>query len=216
MENLRYKFIEYEAEFISSNGSEKSIENLCDIVYILRDIEKRNFEENYILAKIYNMLGENIFALKIIDNALLTAKDIEIEKFKALQNKINERDVWNTKIYRDLRESKLINEPTLLKLEDFICLKDIDDTYYMQISDEIKHIVILNKNLKAQSGFPGCNFYSENEPDEILLQSLIEYIEWLGKIKNELLTFYNTSNFDYKTYNVGQEWFDGLNVLIYR
>jgi hypothetical protein len=46
-----------------------------------------------------------------------------------------------------------------------------------------------------------------------LLQSLIEYIKWLGQIKDEVIDFYNNSNFRHKLTNVGQIWYDGLDVF---
>ncbi len=214
MEKLLNKFINLKKEFINTKGSEKSVENLYDIIYLLKEIEERNFEENCILTEIYYLIGKDIFALKIIESTLLNAKGEEIEKLKSLKNKIDSRtDKWNVKIYRDLRNSKLIKNPTKLKTEDFIIEIDIDNSYCLKISPTIDQIVILNKNFKNGDGLGDCYVFSNNKPDESLLISIIDYIEWLGKIKGELLTFYNDSNINYKINNVGQEWFDGLNIF---
>ena len=110
MEKLTTRFINAKKEFLDSKASEKSVENLYDIIYFLKNIKERNFEENYVLAEIYNLVGENIFASKIIEESLVNAKGKEIESLKSIQNKIeNQLDNLNVKIYRDLRDSKLKN-----------------------------------------------------------------------------------------------------------
>ena len=149
MEKLTTRFINAKKEFLDSKASEKSVENLYDIIYFLKNIKERNFEENYVLAEIYNLVGENIFASKIIEESLVNAKGKEIESLKSIQNKIeNQLDNLNVKIYRDLRDSKLIKEPSKLNIEDFIIEKDIDNSYCIKISKRINNIIILNKNIK--------------------------------------------------------------------
>ena len=56
MEKLLNKFINLKKEFINTKGSEKSVENLYDIIYLLKEIEERNFEENCILTEIYYLI----------------------------------------------------------------------------------------------------------------------------------------------------------------
>lgn len=215
METLTERFLKAQTEFFTSNASEKSIENISDIVCFLKERKERNFEENYILAQAYNLLGENIFASKIIEKSLLTAKDIEIEKLRILKDKIDSRDIWRVKHYRDLRDSKAIKESTKLSIEDFIVSEDIDNTYCIKISERIKKLVIINKHMRNESKAGDRDVYylfSEKKPSNFILQALIEYIIWLGGLKNELINFYNASNFDHKLNDVGQDWFDGLEV----
>jgi hypothetical protein len=214
VEKLTTRFINAKKEFQDSKASGKSVENLYDIIYFLKNIKERNFEENYVLAEIYSLVGENIFASKIIEESLVNAKGKEIEKLMSIQNRIeNQQNNWNVKIYRDLRDSKLIKEPLKLNTEDFIIEKDIDNSYCIKISKRINNIIILNKNIKNCTGFNDCYIFSSKEPDEDLLTELIDYIKWLGQIKNELLVFYKNSNFKHKINNVGQKWFDGLNIF---
>lgn len=214
MEKLTTRFINAKKEFLDSKASEKSVENLYDIIYFLKNIKERNFEENYVLAEIYNLVGENIFASKIIEESLVNAKGKEIEGLKSIQNKIeNQLDNLNVKIYRDLRDSKLIKEPTKLNIEDFIIEKDIDNSYCIKISKRINNIIILNKNIKNGAGFGDYYIFSSKEPNDYLLTQLIDYIKWLGQIKSELLVFYNSSSFKHKFNSVGQKWYDGLNVF---
>lgn len=213
MEKLITRFINAQKEFIHSKGAEKSVENLYDIIYSLHESSERNGEENYILAESYHLVGENIYAAKIIESALLNAKGKDEQRLKSLQKKVDlQLKGWNTKQYRDLRDSRSVKKPTKLKIEDFIIEKDRDNSYRIKISPDIKTIVILNKHLKNGDGFGDCYLFSHTAPDELLLLTLIDYIEWLGRIKQELLVFYNNSYITGKIDNAGQEWFDGLHV----
>ena len=215
MKKLTTKFIDAKKEFLNSKGSEKSVENLYDIVYLLKGIEERNFEENYILAQIYKLLGEIIFAEKIIDKELVKSNLIQKMKLKQLLFKLNKLDNWNVKIYRDLRDSKLIKKPTILSIEDFIILKDKME-YCIGISNKIKSLVIINKNIIIENRLfnDGNNIaFSQTEPTNALLVKLLEHIEWLGQIKDELLSFYNKDFFgEGKLNNVGQKWYDGISI----
>lgn len=170
MKELTTRFIYAKKEFINSNGSESSVENLYDIVYLLRDIKDRNSEQNYILAEIYNLVGKNIFASKIINNSLINAKGKEIERLKSIQKRIdNQRNNWNVKKYRDLRDAKIIKDSTKLNIEDFIIFKERDNTYTIKISEKIKNIVILNKKMPNENEYG--YLYSEKEPNTYYLQN---------------------------------------------
>jgi hypothetical protein len=217
MENIFLKFINAKAEFIGSKASEKSVENLYDVLYLLVDIKERNFDEEYTLAKTYDLVGENIYASKIVEKLLTNnSNDVEIKKLKTLEQKIKNQNIWSRKLYRDLRDARIIKQPTKLNLEDFIISKDRDE-YCIEISDKFENIVILNKNVKNEGLRGNSNNYiafANKEPTDYLLNRLMDYIEWLGQVKNELLDFYNNSFFDEgKIYNVGQKWFDGLEVF---
>lgn len=214
MKNLTEEFINAKADFLKSNGSEKSVEKLYDIVYFIKDLKDTTFDEEYILAEIYNILGSTIYASKIIDKNLKTSNYIQALKLKELQLKINDRDIWNIKIYRDLRDSKIKKNPTKLIVEDFIISPSSNQGYYIKISERIKNIVILNKNMRNESlmGLDACLIFSEKKPDQYSLLLLIEYVIWLGQIKEEVLDFYNKAVFRDKLPDVSTNWFDGLRI----
>lgn len=217
MHELNAKYINAKSEFIDSKGSEKSVENLYDLIYVLKEIKERNFNENFILAEIYYLVGKRIYSSKIIENSLKNCNAIEFEKLMFIKNKLdNDWGDFNIKIYRDLRDAKLVKQPTKLNIEDFIIRQNIFDKFCLDISDKIKYIVILNKNFKNEDiwGREFTDFIiSENEPNNKLLLKIVDYIQWLGEINKELIYFYNDKEFDHKVSNVGQEWFDSLNIF---
>lgn len=210
MDQLTTKFVNAQKEFIKSNASEKSVEDLYDLIYLLQERKERNFEENYILAQIYYLIGENTTASIIIKEALVNCKNREITRLNAIDNKIKkERNVWTfKKTYRDLRDAKLIKSPTVLTIEDFCISKERDDLYVIEISEKHKNIVVLNKNKKNTD-----TIFCKKEPNENLLLFLVEYVKWIGQIKDELISFYNNFSYKFKNENVGQKWFDGLDVI---
>lgn len=216
MENLQSHFIKLKNEFIQPVVSEKSVENLYDIIYLLEKNENRNFNETYFLAEALNLVGQNIYAEKIIENKLVeNLNKTELEKLKKLKQIIKSRDIWNIKKYRDLRDAKILKEPTKLNLSDFIISKNISE-YCIALSNEIKDIVVFNKNVQIEKLLFNENnniAFSQKDPTNILILKLIEHIEWIGQTKIELLHFYNEEFFgEGKLYNVGQKWYDGLNV----
>ncbi|SEO55306.1 hypothetical protein SAMN05444671_3757 [Flavobacterium sp. CF108] len=216
MKEIAKEFIDAKAEFLKSNGSEKSVEELYDIIYFLEDVKKPTFEEEFILAKIYNMVGSNIFASKIIDKSLEKSNMnmMQIAELKELKSEIDGRDIWNVKIYRDLRDSKIKKDPTKLIIEDFVISQTNSGSYDIKISEKIKNIVILNKNVPNEAvwGDEACFIFSDKKPDLYILLLLSEYIIWLGQVKDEILDFYNGADFRDKLRNVSTNWFDGLKV----
>lgn len=207
MERITKLFIEAQTDFRKSKASEISIEKLYDIVYLLKN-KDRTFEESYILAQVYNLLGERIYALKIIESYLKNSSKKESQKLNTLLNQIKKQDPWNTRHFRDLRESRLIKEPTILSDKSFIINRDIDNSFYIKVSDETENIVVLNKNVSAKD----CNIFSKKEPNSNIIQIVIEHIKWLGQMKDELIHFYNNTKIEYKIGDIGQNWFDGLRV----
>lgn len=217
MENIIQTFINAKTEFINSNASEKSVEKNYDVIYSLVEIEKRNFDENYLLAQAYHLIGQNIYASKIIDENLIDAtKEVEIEKLKKLQQKVDNQDTWRITHYRDLRDAKIIKDPTILCVNDFIITKDQNE-FCIEIIDRINNIIILNKNVKNKDIWGKKNNYiifSTIEPNKSLLLKLADYIKWLGELKVELLDFYNDFSFiEGKLDHVEQKWYDGLKVF---
>lgn len=220
MENLLQKFNDAKSEFINSNAKEKSVENLYDIIYLINGINEKNFEEDFILAQIYDLVGKNIEANKIIEKRLICSTNVdEIVKLKNLQQKISEEDIWHIKKYRDLRDSKIVKRPTKLNLNDFIISKT-EAEYCIEISSRIPNIVILNKNKKNLDIWRRGSYhiaFAQKEPTDFLLSKLSNHIEWIGQLKDELLDFYNNSFngevYDGKLNNVGQQWYDGLDIF---
>ena len=217
MENIFQAFINAKAEFVSSNASEKSIEKIYDIIYNLTKIEKLNFDENYTLAQAYYLVGHRFYASKIIEKSLIgNINKIQIEKLKKLQDKMYNQDVWEIKRYRDLRDAKTTKSPTILQLNDFVISKDRNE-YCIGISDKIRNIVILNKNVEIEDlGFNEDRniAFTQEEPSVFLLLKLIDYIQWIGQVKDDLLDFYNNFSFiEGKIDHVEQKWYDGLDVF---
>ncbi|SHH75909.1 hypothetical protein SAMN05444671_3755 [Flavobacterium sp. CF108] len=103
-----------------------------------------------------------------------------------------------------------------LYIEDFIVSKDIDNGYGIKISEKIKKIILFDKNFPNEDVWGNDEaffIFSEKEPDKYLLEKVIEYILWLGEVKEELLNFYNKENFRHKLPNAGEDWFDGLSIF---
>ena len=220
VKNLSDLYLDAKNEFFNSKHSEKSIENLYDILYYLADIKERSFDQNYILADIYYLIGEHILASKTIEKALLNSEYDEAQRkmLMSIEQRIeDDLNKWDLTIqrYRDLRDSKKLKSPTILKRQDFIIKEDVDGTYCLKISHYINSIVILNKrllNIDDLCKLHEYHVFSEIKPETYLLDQLITHIQWLGALKDELIDFYNNESFHSKLSLVGQEWFDGLNV----
>ncbi len=207
MEDIVKLFIEANSEFKETKGSEKSVEKLCEIRNFLIHKE-RDFNESFILAQILDLLGDRSYAYTIIERSYGFANQNEKVKLKNLYDKIEKQVANNIKVYRDLRDSKKIKESTILEINDFIIIKDKDNNYEIKISKSIEKIVILNKNIQNHE----LSIYTSIEPDDFVIELIIEHINWLSKMKDELLFFYNNTDFQEKLNNVGQSWFDGLEV----
>lgn len=220
MENITQIFNAAHAEFKKSKASEQSVENLYNLIYLLQE-RNRDFEENFVLAKLYKTIGNQIEAIKIIESVLINANKKESTLLKTLLSEINQQNVFGIKHYRDLRDAKLVKPSTQLFWDNIlISEQDEQDGFRITISDTIRHIVIANKNLENKehniSIFVSNDLQKNIEADWVY--KLINQIEWLGNIKNELIDFYNRSDFDNKLERVGKVWFDGLdimNLLIY-
>ncbi|WP_027382573.1 hypothetical protein [Epilithonimonas caeni] len=219
MENFSFEFEKAQAEFIKSNASEKSIENIYDIINFLKDIDEKNFEENYTLACAYELIEENIYASNIIEKLLYNNfNEFETKKLSLLQEHIKSKNSWNKKTYRDLRDAKSVKIPTKLKLNDFIISNANDENKYrITLTNEIESIVILNKNVKIEDLWLDDNnsvVFSNNNPTNSLLLKLIDYIEWIGDIKDELLNFHNKLLLtEGELLYVGQKWYDSLDII---
>ncbi len=207
MENIVKLFIEANSEFKETKGSEKSVEKLWEIRNFLMNKE-RDFNENFILAQILDLLGDRSNAYLIIEKSYEFTNQNEKAKLKNLYDKIEKQVANNIKVYRDLRDSKKIKETTMLEINDFIIVNDNDNNYEIKISKSIEKIVILNKNIQNHE----LSIYTTIEPDDFVIELIIEHINWLSRIKDELLFFYNNNDFKGKLNNVGQNWFDGLEV----
>lgn len=210
-ENIVKLFIKAHSEFKESKKSDKSVENLYDLIYLLKD-KNRNSEEDYILANIYNLLGDSWSALQIINDTIGTANNKIKQKLIKLKAEIDKQNIQiqHIKKYRDLRDAKLIKQPTILKKEDFIVsIDELAKSHLLKLTKTDKNVVLLNKNVKIGKDY---FIFSKIKPDEYIFFLIEEYIEWLGTLKDELLDFYNNNEFDYKVSKVGQDWFDGLKI----
>ncbi|MDM1554941.1 hypothetical protein PYS58_03620 [Chryseobacterium indologenes] len=215
MENITRIFNDAHAEFKKSKASEQSVENLYNLIYLLQE-RNRDFEENFVLARLYKTIGNQIEAIKIIESVLINANKKESTLLKTLLSEIDQQNVSGVKHYRDLREAKLIKSSTQL-FEDNILISEQDegDCFRITISDTIKHIVIANKNLENKE--QNISIFVSNDLQKNIeaywVYKFINQIEWLGNIKNELIDFYNGSDFENKSDRVGKVWFDGLDIM---
>lgn len=209
MEDINQVFHQAQVEFIYMNASEASVEKLYDISYDL-EMRNRNFDENYVLAQIYNILGKRISASKIIEFTLKEANSEQKHQLNKLVDDMSYKERFIINIYRDLREAKLIKSPSKLTVDDFVIQNtEIGGWADIKISDEFANIVILNKNLNTHDDVAiAVPHFSANQ----YFEQLIDYIEWLGDFKNDLLTFYTNNSFELKYFDVDQNWFDGLDV----
>jgi hypothetical protein len=178
MENITEKFIYAKSKFLESNASEDSVEKLYDLIYFLKELKDITFEEKYILIKIYNLVGSGAISSRIIEESLKTSDPFQTIKLKNLQSEMRSENPWETKIYRDLRDSKIKKDSTKLVIEDFIISQEIYGNYSIKISDKIKNIVILNKNVPNKPVWEdeACFIFSDIKPDNNLLKIVIEYI----------------------------------------
>ena len=216
MVDIGQKFFDAKIECLKTDYSVFSVGKLYDLIYMLEDISNRNYDENYILAEIYNFLGNTESAINVISKNFINLDKNQTEKLKNLHNEIIERqNSYRIKLYRDLRDAIILKDPTKLKVGDFEILKSANNDYCYNFSKKIKNIVILNKSFPIDKGSFFFDFFidSSNQPDDFLIKYIIEHIEWLGKIKDELLNFYNNNFFEEKLYSVGQSWFDNLEVI---
>ncbi|AZA89462.1 Uncharacterised protein [Chryseobacterium nakagawai] len=131
----------------------------------------------------------------------------------------NRTHIFNT-AKAEFKESKASEQSpenlTQLYWDDILISEQEDgDCFEITISDTVKHIVIANKNLENKelnvSIFVSKDLQKNIEADWVY--KLINQIEWLGNIKNELIDFYNGSDFDNKLDKVGKVWFDGLEIM---
>jgi hypothetical protein len=215
LENIAQIYNTAKAEFKRSKASEQSIENLYNLIYLLQE-RHRDFEEDFVLAKLYKTVGNQIEAVKIIESALINANKKESALLKTLLSEINQKNAFNIKHYRDLRDAKVIKPATQLYWNDILITgQGNEDCFEITISDTIKQIVIANKNLENKE--LNVSIFVNNDLPKVIesdwAYKLINQIEWLGNIKNELIDFYNSSDFDNKLDKVGKIWFDGLNIM---
>ncbi len=214
MENITQIFNTAKAEFKKSNASEQSVEQLYDLIYLLQK-QNRNFEEDYILAQLYTLVGNRSAAIEVIKSGEIPANKNEAAQLEKLLSDL-EKNIYNVKLYKDLREAKLVKPATQLYLDDILIPGQGEDDYFkITISDTVKYIVVANKNLENNDHnlaiFVSNTLQKSIESDWVY--KLISQIEWLGKIENDLIDFYNRSDFDNKMENVGKRWFDGLDIM---
>lgn len=211
IENITKLFVKAHSEFKESKQSEKSVEDLYDLTYLLEGKEKTD-EENYILAYTYNLLGKIIEAQKTIEKGLKREhKKVNLKLIKLQKEIDKKRQSQYIKKYRDLRDSKVLKKPTTLKNNDFIVTKDAIANYNIKLNENIPTIIILNKRLLLDND---SFIFSHSKPDDWLIMLIIEHIEWLGTTdaKEKLFSYYLNNKFEYKLEPIGEDWFHGLDV----
>lgn len=209
MSGLLPYFIELSLEFKRTTVSVHTVHQLFDLTYDLQGKE-RSFEENYILAESYHLLGYRNKAEKILESVISTAGKKEKEKALKLILKLRKGNpVVNVreKQYRDLREASEPKKQIRLSFDDFTVSRE-ESMYRIAFSTRITKLVILNKNVQAGD----IDIFSKIQPDEFILLQLICHFEWLSGLEKELTAFYKTADSDYKPEKTDPDWFNGLDI----
>ncbi len=207
---LKKSFIEASIAFEKSRtsykrASDETVEALFDIIYELKKKE-RSDEENFVLADIYNLLDRDIDASRVLESfSPSSRKKQEKHAKKIIELKRKKKN--NNFCYRDLREARIIKEPTKLSIGDFI-LERYDDYTQVKIKDDIKRVVMFNKYIKNKE----IPIFAIDNLQK--LDTIIDYITWLGACKEELITFYNQTKIEGKVDRADDDWFDGLDVWV--
>ncbi|MCD1116965.1 hypothetical protein [Chryseobacterium turcicum] len=99
---------------------------------------------------------------------MVNAKGKKIERLKSIQTRINnQRNNWNVKIYRDLRDSKIVKKASILSKDSFIIEKYEENSYLIKTSKKIKSIVVLNKNMPITGD---CCIFANHEPNDFIIE----------------------------------------------
>lgn len=209
MSGLLPYFIELSLEFKRTKVSVHTVHKLFDLIYNLHRKE-RSFEENYILAECYHLLGYRNKAEKILESVISTAGKKENEKALKLILKLRKGNAAITireKQYRDLREASEPKKQIPLSFDDFTVIRE-DGIYRIAFSTRITRLVIFNKNVQTGD----IDIFSKIQPDEFIILQLIYHFEWLSELEKELTAFYKTADTDYKPEKTDPDWFNGLDI----
>ena len=101
------------------------------------------------------------------------------------------------------------NFPTKLSKNDFEFSEVLKrGSIDIKISSTIRSISILNKKVINNDDIA----ISVTLPAEKHLEKLIEYIEWLGNLKEEFLDYYNNSIFEQKLTIADEKWYNNIEI----
>lgn len=209
MSGLLPYFIELSLECKRTKFSVDTIHKLFDLIYDLHEKE-RSFEENYILAECYHLLGYRDQAEKILESVISTAGKKEKEKALKLILKLRKGNATvnvREKQYRDLREASEPKKQIRLSFDDFTVIHK-ESMYRIAFSTRITKLVIFNKHVQTGD----IDIFSKIQPDEFILLQLICHFEWLSELEKELTAFYKTADTDYKPEKTDPDWFNGLDI----
>lgn len=209
MSGLLPYFIELSLEFKRAKVSVHTVHQLFDLTYDLQEKE-RSFEENYILAESYQLLGYRNKAEKILESVISTAGKKEKEKALKLILKLRKGNPVVTvreKQYRDLREASEPKKQIRLSFDDFTVIRE-ESMYRIDFSTRITKLVIFNKHVQTGD----IDIFSKVQPDEFIILQLICHFEWLSELEKELTAFYKTADTGYKPEKTDPDWFNGLDI----
>lgn len=197
---LTKRYIKLTEEFQATDGSQKSIEGLYDLL----EIVKTKDDEKRLLANIYSKL-------KLHKSAY--------ETFKTVANSSNKKDkiklftlkqsakFGDTECFKDIRKLRGEKKQTVLSKEDIKLCDEKMGLY--EIVDE--GIVIFNKYIKNDIENGRVQIYVD---DDIyaFADKIINHIYFLGKCKQNLINYYNEQEISIFEEKADEDWFDTLEV----
>lgn len=193
-------YIELSTAFRKSEASTKSIEKLYDLLYELENTN-RTKQDDIVFSNIYTLLGFHESAYEVFKTVADLTNRKEATKLYVMEGKAKSHK--NNFIIKDIRKYREKREQPKLELSDFVKSKNNKNKF--KIAN--KSIVVFNKLTEKGK----VSVYLPSEHIENYLDKIINYINWLGNCKKELIDFYNKENDEDRA---NDDWYDTL--VVYR
>lgn len=198
--NSHYKknYVELSTAFRKTNASTESVEKLYDLLYELENAN-RTKQDDLVLSNVYSLLGFHKSAFEVFKEVADLNNRKEVTKLYVMEEKSKSHK--NNFIIKDIRKYREKKEQPKLELSDFVKSKSNDNKF--KITN--KNSIVFNKLTDKVS------VYLPNGHIENYLDEIINYINWLGNCKKELIDFYNKENDEDRA---NDDWYDTL--VVYR
>lgn len=191
-------YVELSKEFRKSNASTESVEKLYNLLYELENAN-RTKQDDLVLSNVYSLLGFHKSAFEVFKEVADLNNRKEATKLYVMEEKSKSHK--NNFIIKDIRKYREKKEQPKLELSDFVKSKSNDNKF--KITN--KNSIVFNKLTDKVS------VYLPNGHIENYLDEIINYINWLGNCKKELIDFYNKENDEDRA---NDDWYDTLVVYI--
>jgi hypothetical protein len=191
-------YIELSTAFRKTNASTESVEKLYDLLYELENAN-RTKQDDLVLSNVYSLLGFHKSAYEVFKTVADLTNRKEATKLFVMEGKSKSHK--DNFIIKDIRRYRKKKAQPKLELSDFVKSKSNDNKF--KITN--KNSVVFNKLTDKVS------VYLPNGHIENYLDKIINYINWLGNCKKELIDFYNKENSEDRA---NDDWYDTL--VIYR